>query len=146
MSRAYSDDLRDRVLDAVAAGASARGAAARFGIGVATAVRWARRWRETGGRRAYRQGYPKRSILDLHEDFLMGLVADQVDITIDEMQARLEAERGVRAARVTIWRFFERRGWSFKKRLAMRTSNSARTSPRRAGTGSRRNPISTPNA
>ena len=39
MSRACSDDLRDRVLDAVAAGSSARGAASRFGVGVATAVR-----------------------------------------------------------------------------------------------------------
>ena len=39
MSQACSDDLRDRVLDAVAAGSSARGAASRFGVGVATAVR-----------------------------------------------------------------------------------------------------------
>jgi len=138
MSRAYSADLRNRVIDAVAAGASARAAAARFGIGVATAVRWARRWRETGDRRAQRQGYPKRSILDPHEEFLMGLVAEQVDITIDEMRARLEGERSVRAARVTIWRFFERRGWSFKKRLAMRPSRSARISQRRVGPGSRR--------
>lgn len=146
MSRAYSTDLRDRVIDAVASGASARGAAARFGIGVATAVRWVRRWRETGGRRAYRQGYPKRSILDPHEDFLMALVAEKVDITIDEMRARLEAERDIRAARVTIWRFFERRGWSFKKRLAMRWSRRATTSRRRAAPGSRRNQNSIPNA
>ena len=40
MSRAYSADLRERVLAAVAAGQSARGAAARFGIGPATASRW----------------------------------------------------------------------------------------------------------
>lgn len=146
MSRAYSDDLRDRVLKAVAAGASARGAAARFGIGAATAVRWARRWRETGGRHAHRQGYPKRSILDPHEDFLIGLVGEKADITLDEMQARLEAERGVRAARVTIWRFFDRRGWSFKKSPATQTSRSGTTSPRRAAPGSRRNPTSTPNA
>ena len=58
MSRAYSSDLRERVLDAVAEGTSARGSAARFGIGVATAVRWVRRWRETGEREAHRQGHP----------------------------------------------------------------------------------------
>jgi len=51
MSRAISEDLRDRVLDAVAAGSLARGAAERFGIGVATALRWVRRWRDSGGRR-----------------------------------------------------------------------------------------------
>lgn len=144
MSRAYSEDLRDRVLDAVASGSSARGAAARFGIGVATAVRWVRRWRESGERRAQRQGYPKRSVLDLHEAFLLGLVDEQSDITLDEMCARLREERGVSVARVTVWRFFERRGWSFKKRLAMPTSKRERTSPRHGAPGSRRSPISTP--
>ena len=94
MSRAYSTDLRERVIDAVAAGASARSAAARFGIGIATAVRWARRWRDTGERTARRQGSPKRSALDAHEEFLLGLLDDQVDITLDEMRARLEEERG----------------------------------------------------
>jgi transposase len=144
MSRAYSEDLRDRVLDAVASGSSARGAAARFGIGVATAVRWVRRWREPGERRAQRQGYPKRSILDPHEAFLLGLVDEQSDITLDEMCARLREERGVRVARVTVWRFFERRGWSFKKRLAMPTSRRERTLPKRGAPGSRHSPISTP--
>ena len=99
MSRAYSVDLRERVLNAVAAGSSARGAAVRFGIGVATAVRWARRWRETGERKAHRQGYPKRSILDDHEDFLLALVEDQVDITLDEMASRLHDERGIDGTR-----------------------------------------------
>jgi len=146
MSRAYSEDLRDRVLDAVASGNSARGAAARFGIGVATAVRWVRRWRESGERRAKRQGYPKRSVLDPHEAFLLGLVDEQSDITLDEMCARLRAERGVGVARVTVWRFFERRGWSFKKRLATQTSRREQTSPRRGAPGSRRSPISTPSA
>ena len=146
MSRAYSEDLRDRVLDAVASGSSARGAAARFGIGVATAVRWARRWRESGERRAQRQGYPKRSVLDPHEAFLFGLVDEQSDITLDEMCARLRDERGVRVARVTVWRFFDRRGWSFKKRQAMRTSRRERTSPRHGAPGSRRSPVSTPSA
>ena len=35
MAQAYSQDLRDRVIDA---GTSARAAAERFGIGVATAI------------------------------------------------------------------------------------------------------------
>ena len=40
MGRAYSQDLRDRVLGAVAGGLSARKTAARFGVGVATAIAW----------------------------------------------------------------------------------------------------------
>jgi transposase len=40
MSRALSDDLRSRVLAASADGMSARSAAARFGIGISTAIAW----------------------------------------------------------------------------------------------------------
>ena len=60
----------------------------------------------------------------------------QVDITLDEMRARLEDERGVRAARTTIWRFFARRGFTVKKRPGMRASRSAPTSRRRGSPGS----------
>ncbi len=120
MSRAYSADLRERVLDAVADGASARAAAARFGIGVATAVRWVRRWRDTGSRIAYRQGHPTRSPLDAHEVFLIALVEAAPDITLDEMRGRLSNERSVSVARSTVWRFFSRRGWSLKKVRARR--------------------------
>lgn len=143
MSRAYSDDLRDRVLDAVAAGSSARGAAARFGIGVATAVRWVRRWRECGERTPHRQGYPKRSILDPHEAYLLALIEDEVDITLDEMRVRLRDACGVEAARVTVWRFFARRGITFKKRPAMRRNRTATTSTPPASPGSKVSPIST---
>ncbi|WP_215763271.1 helix-turn-helix domain-containing protein, partial [Acetobacter sp. P1H12_c] len=50
MARALSDDLRKRVLEAGAAGASARSIAARFGVGISTAIRWLRRERESGER------------------------------------------------------------------------------------------------
>ena len=66
MSGAYSGDLRGRVLDAVDAGSSARQAAARFGVGVATAIRCVRRWRESAERTARKQGHPIRSKLDAH--------------------------------------------------------------------------------
>jgi len=137
-------DLRDRVLTAVEDGASARGAAARFGIGVATAVRWVRRWRETGERGARRQGYPKRSVLDPHGGFLVALVEEKADITLDEMRVRLRDERGIKVARVTIWRFFERRGFTVKKRRAMRRSRTERMSTPPASLGSKASLISTP--
>jgi transposase len=64
MARAYSQDLRDRVLDAALAGLPARQAAVRFGVGIATAILWVRRARETGERRPRQQGQPRRSKLD----------------------------------------------------------------------------------
>ncbi|GCE78998.1 transposase [Komagataeibacter oboediens] len=50
MVRALSDDLRVRVLEAGAAGGSARSVAKRFGIGISTAIRWLRRERKSGER------------------------------------------------------------------------------------------------
>ena len=44
----YSNDLRVRVIQVVESGAAARAAARQFVIGDATAIRWAKRWRETG--------------------------------------------------------------------------------------------------
>src|SRR6476660_7085223 len=41
MARAYSQDLRDRMIDAALGGIPARRAAAQFEIGVATAIVWA---------------------------------------------------------------------------------------------------------
>jgi transposase len=40
MARALSRDLRLRVLKAADEGASARQAAARFGVGISSAIRW----------------------------------------------------------------------------------------------------------
>ena len=45
--RAYSGDLRERVIEAVEAGASRREAAERFEVSVASAVKWLQRWSET---------------------------------------------------------------------------------------------------
>jgi transposase len=45
MARPYSKDLRDRVAVFVVSGGTCREAAARFGVGVATAVRWSQRLR-----------------------------------------------------------------------------------------------------
>ena len=130
MRRAYSADLRERVLAAVAAGQAARGAAARFGIGPATASRWVRRWRETGERPARKPGHPPGSKLDAHAPYLLGLVAAQVALTLAEIQRRLTRERGVRAASGTLWGFYQKQGLTYKKRPVMRRSNAARRSKR----------------
>ena len=124
--QAYSADLRGRVIDVVSRGASARGAAARFGVGVATAIVWVRRWRETGERTPRRQGNPGGSKLDAHEGFLLSLIEVQRDITLEEMRARLLAERGVSAGIGTLWRFFDARGITVKKRRVTPASRSVR--------------------
>src|SRR3974390_3836896 len=46
MAKAYSCDLRERVIEAVEMGASRREAAERFELSVSSAVRWLQRWRD----------------------------------------------------------------------------------------------------
>src|SRR5258707_4955135 len=48
MGRAYSLDLRERVVAAVAAGESCRAVAATFKVSVASVVKWSQRFRVTG--------------------------------------------------------------------------------------------------
>jgi transposase len=125
MSRPYSQDLRDRVLGAVADGGSARGAAARFGLGVSTALVWVRRLKQTGDRSALAIGKPRGSKLDIHADFLLTLVSVTPDITLHEVQERLQADHGAHAAIGTLWRFYDRHDLTYKKNRARRRTDAA---------------------
>jgi len=114
-------------LDAVASGSSARAAALRFGVGAATAIRWVARLRDQGERRALPQGPPTGSKLDAHEAWLLSLIESEVDITLEEMQRRLSSERGIHASIGLLWKFFDRRGITWKKRPATPRRRHART-------------------
>ncbi|WP_245455091.1 helix-turn-helix domain-containing protein [Mesorhizobium sp. M9A.F.Ca.ET.002.03.1.2] len=48
MTRPLSNDLRGRVVAAVAAGESCRSVAERFGVAVSSVVKWSQRYRATG--------------------------------------------------------------------------------------------------
>ena len=57
MGKAYSQDLRDRVIEAVVTeGMSRRAAADRFGIGDSSAIRWVGRYLHAQSRRTHSRG------------------------------------------------------------------------------------------
>ena len=68
----YSNDLRVRVIQVVEGGAAARAAARQFVIGDSTAIRWTKRWRETGSFEAKTNKGRSRSPLRRHEEWLLG--------------------------------------------------------------------------
>lgn len=144
MTRSLSADLRGRVIAAIEDGISTREAARRFRIGISTAGRWYRRYRETGEMEARKQGQPSRSKLDAHEAFILGLIEEAPDITLAEVGEHLAAERGVRAVPSTVWLFLDRRGITFKKRQRMRQNSSVPMSCAAAEPGSMANSTSTP--
>ena len=53
MPKPHSQDLRERVVRAVEAGASCHEAAAAFDVSPSSAIRWVGRWRQTGSPAAY---------------------------------------------------------------------------------------------
>ena len=144
MARAYSVDLRRRVIDAIEGGLSTREAARRFAIGIATAGAWHRLWRRTGDVRPGRQGNPGGSKLDAHEGYILGLVEAHKDISLAEITARLTTERGVKTCPATVCIFLRKRGWTFKKRQRTPPSKTGRTSRPHAKPGSTVRSISTP--
>ena len=48
MTRPYSDDLRERVVNAMQSGESCRSVAARFGVAPSSVVKWTQRAARTG--------------------------------------------------------------------------------------------------
>src|ERR1700734_2993460 len=105
MARAYSQDLRERVIEAALSGPSLRQAAARFHVGVSTVIGWVGRLRDSGELSARRQGRPRGLKLDPHKDFLLPLIEAEPDMTIEKMRERLRDDRGVEASTGTIWTF-----------------------------------------
>ena len=124
----YSQDLRDRVIDAVELeGMSRRAAAHRFGVSECSAIRWVRRFKETGKRSAIGTGGHRRPVLKPYRAFLAALRAEQPDITLQQMCRRLAEEHGVKADTSMMSRFLRREGITHKKRRWWRASGSART-------------------
>src|SRR6266536_5918611 len=72
MPKPYSDDLRERVIEAVEAGASRREAAEDYRLSASSAVRWLQRWRKTGSARAKSSG-GSTSPLEKYANWLLAL-------------------------------------------------------------------------
>ncbi|MER8461279.1 IS630 family transposase [Mesorhizobium sp. M1300] len=117
MGRALSGDLRSRVLKASDEGMSARQAAARFGVGVSSAIRWIAR-AKIGELAPRPQGRRRASSLDAHEAFIVGLIEERKDITLNEIVERLVAEQSVRISRSALSAWLRGHGWTFKKKSA----------------------------
>ena len=128
MPKPYSLDLRERVAEAVAVGASRREAAERFEVCPSSAIKWMQRLREAGTVAAKPSG-GSRSPLEEHADWLLTLIAEQPDLTLDEVVAAMRKRR-IAGSRSAVWRLFARHGISFKKKPARGGARATRRSPR----------------
>ena len=129
MPKPYSQDLRNRVIDAVERGEMSRRAAARrYAISESVAIKWLERVERDGSREPVGHGGHRASKLMPHRDFLEAVRAEKSDVTLQALCDRLSAERGIKADTSMMSRFFRRLGVTFKKRRLSRASRTARTS------------------
>lgn len=127
MGQPLSMDLRTRVLAAIDAGMSCRAAAARFGVGAATAIRWHAQRRATGNFAPRPQGGDMRSRrVEAHRETIMALWEAHKDATLDELRLAL-AETGLVVSNSTLHRFFVRHRITRKKRPDTRSSRTGPT-------------------
>jgi putative transposase len=116
MAAPLSEDLRRRVVRAVEEeGISRRAAAARFSVGIRTAIRWVSEYRVRGHVAPRKMGNPSPPKLVAHRNVVLALLEEQKDISIEGLRHAL-AEKGIVIGYGSIRRFFQRENITRKKR------------------------------
>lgn len=128
MPKAYSRDLRERVIEDVEVGASRHEAAERFGVSVSSAVKWLQRWRETKSAAPKPRG-GSVSPLEKCAKRVLAVIAERPDLTLMETVGELRKQR-IRTSRSALSRFFARHDITLKKKLASGGTAASRRGPR----------------
>jgi putative transposase len=117
MGRAYTMDLRERVVASVVKGGLSRRAAAdRFDVGISTVIAWVRQFLETGSVAPGQMGGHKpRAIRGEHEEWLLERI-ERGPFTLRGLVSEL-AGRGLKTNYRAVWDFVHARKLSFKKNL-----------------------------
>ena len=94
--KAYSQDLRERVIAAITAGRqSLEEIAATFGVSPSTLDKWHRRWRETGSVAARPFAGGRQRTLRGCEAWLRAEVKRQPDVSLEALCERVQAKWGL---------------------------------------------------
>src|SRR5258708_2133620 len=138
--RAYSTDLKERLVRAVADGQPMREAARRFGVAVTTVKRALVQQRETGSlTRKPIPGCPRRIGKD-QDAILLARLEAEPDATVLEHCAWRAEHQGQQLSEATMWRAMHRLGWTHKKSHWQPASATRR----RGAPGAPGSPSSTP--
>src|SRR6266705_1665781 len=97
MPKAYSADIRMRVIARLEGGASRREAAEQLDISPSAAVKWVKCFHETGSCAAKPRG-GSRSPLEVHAPWLLTLIEEQPDLTLDEVVSAMH-KHGITGSR-----------------------------------------------
>ncbi len=131
--RAYSQDLRDRVL--ACNGLSAAAVAARFGVSNSYVIKARQRRDRLGDRVAGQQTSHTPGKLDGYEDALHARVLQCPDATLAEHCAWARTELGVSVCLTTMWKRLRQLKLTLKKSVLSPPSRRGPPSPRHARYG-----------
>ena len=140
MGRAYSQDLRERVIAAVDTGTGAYVAAALFRVSVSYIYKALIRRRRTGEVAARPFGGGPKPKLAPHDNALRARIAAEPDITLAELQAWLLAEHKVEVSIGCLWNRLRFLRLPLKKSHSELPSRIGRMSPRHARSGAQARP------
>jgi len=115
--QSYSQDLRDRVLRALARGDGPSAVARRFEVSRFYVYQVRDREHETGVRSSFRIGGHRRSRLEEAEPTLRGWIAAEPGLTLSELQERL-ASLGIAIKTGALWHQLNKWNLTFKKNPA----------------------------
>jgi transposase len=113
--KAYSSDLRERIVQAVQQGQSQAAAAQTFGVGSATVKRYVAQLRRTGSLAPKRPAGPPPRIGPAEYPALRTQLAAAPAATLAEHCARWEQTHGVRVSVPTMYRAIRAVDWTRKK-------------------------------
>jgi len=127
MPTPLSVDLRQRAVSAVAAGATCRESAERFGVSRASASRWSRQKQREGHVSPNPLGGDQRlHHIEAHAALILQTYAARPQIFLRELRDALQ-EKGVTVSTSSLSRFLARHRISRKKGRCTRLSRSGRT-------------------
>ena len=140
MAKAYSDDLRRKLLEAHdRAEGSLRELAKRFGVSVPWAWKISRQRQRSGRMERVEQRHGPRSRMTAEvQARLRALVRQQPDATLRELQQRLEASERIPVSFQHLWRVLQKMGLRLKKNRSTRKNRMQPRSKPGARRGGRR--------
>lgn len=111
----YSNDLRERIVDALKQGASTKEAAQRFQVGLDTVRRFHKKDQEGTLDQRVKPPGRQRTVQAVHEQQLLAQLDDHPDASLQEHADMLLTATGLRISYRTVDRVYRRHGITHKK-------------------------------
>lgn len=123
-TQSYGVQLRERIVAAREDGHSAREVAKWFNVSKRSVERFWNSYQQSGSIEPKQRGGYRHSRLEAHADTVRQWIAEQPDLTLQELQQRCMERLEVRIGITALWQQLDKLGLSFKKNAARQRARS----------------------